>query len=93
MVRPVANLLISYLTHHEARIIYRICLKILKCIWEGGVHVLGAIAWSVFDNWEFGSYNSQIEIQKVNRTTLERYYKKGFFDLVDFMGARNGLGY
>lgn len=26
--------------------------EILKCIWEGGVHVLGAIAWSIFDNWE-----------------------------------------
>ncbi|KAL4771067.1 glycoside hydrolase superfamily [Aspergillus nidulans var. acristatus] len=65
----------------------------LKAIWEDGVHVAGAFAWSFADNWEFGDYASQFGIQVVNRTTLERVYKKSFFDVVDFVGARNGLGY
>ncbi|KAL5042153.1 hypothetical protein BDW71DRAFT_217138 [Aspergillus fruticulosus] len=65
----------------------------LKAIWEDGVHVAGAFAWSFADNWEFGDYAQQFGIQVVNRTTLERVYKKSFFDVVDFVGARNGLGY
>lgn len=67
--------------------------EVLKSIWEDGVNIIGAIAWSFMDNWEFGSYEQQFGLQVVNRTTLERTYKKSFFDLVDFMGARNGLGY
>ncbi|KAL5337517.1 glycoside hydrolase superfamily [Aspergillus crustosus] len=65
----------------------------LKAIWDDGVHVLGAFAWSFMDNWEFGDYEQQFGIQVVNRTTQERYFKKSFFDVVDFVGARKGLGY
>ncbi|KAL4874325.1 glycoside hydrolase superfamily [Aspergillus karnatakaensis] len=65
----------------------------LKAIWEDGVHVMGAFAWSFMDNWEFGDYESQFGIQVVNRTSQERVYKKSFFDVVDFVGARGGLGY
>ncbi|KAL4913610.1 glycoside hydrolase superfamily [Aspergillus aurantiobrunneus] len=65
----------------------------LKAIWEDGVHVLRAFAWSFMDNWEFGDYGSQFGIQVVNRTTQERFFKKSFFDIVDFAGARGGLGY
>ncbi|KAL4864097.1 hypothetical protein BDV12DRAFT_205927 [Aspergillus spectabilis] len=65
----------------------------LKAIWEDGVHVMGAFAWSFMDNWEFGDYAQQFGIQVVNRTTQERFYKKSFFDMVDFVGARKGLGY
>jgi beta-glucosidase/6-phospho-beta-glucosidase/beta-galactosidase len=60
----------------------------LKAIWEDGVEVVGAYAWSFADNWEFGDYAAQFGIQFVNRTTQERRYKKSFFDLVDFMKAR-----
>ncbi|KAH8689973.1 beta-glucosidase [Talaromyces proteolyticus] len=67
--------------------------EILKSIYEDGVKVIGAFAWSFMDNWEFGSYEAQFGLQVVNRTSQQRYYKKSFFDLVDFMGARNGLGY
>lgn len=62
--------------------------EVLKAIWEDNVHVLGAFAWSFADNWEFGDYAQQFGIQVVNRTTQERYYKKSFFDLVDFVAAR-----
>ncbi|KAL4930412.1 glycoside hydrolase family 1 protein [Aspergillus undulatus] len=65
----------------------------LKAIWEDGVHVAGAFAWSFMDNWEFGDYESQFGIQVVNRTSQERFFKKSFFDMVDFVGARKGLGY
>jgi beta-glucosidase/6-phospho-beta-glucosidase/beta-galactosidase len=62
--------------------------EVLKAIWEDGVEVAGAYAWSYSDNWEFGDSASQFGIQTVNRTTQERRYKKSFFDLVDFMKAR-----
>jgi beta-glucosidase/6-phospho-beta-glucosidase/beta-galactosidase len=62
--------------------------EILKSIYEDGVHVMGALAWSFVDNWEFGDYAQQFGIQAVNRTTQERSYKKSFFDLVDFVKSR-----
>ena len=62
--------------------------EVLKAIWEDGVDVVGAFAWSYADNWEFGDYDAHFGIQTVNRTTQERRYKKSFFDLVDFMNAR-----
>ncbi|KAI7201141.1 hypothetical protein D0869_05237 [Hortaea werneckii] len=60
----------------------------LKAIWEDGVEVVGAYAWSFADNWEFGDYDQHFGIQTVNRTTQERAYKKSFFDFVDFFKAR-----
>jgi beta-glucosidase/6-phospho-beta-glucosidase/beta-galactosidase len=62
--------------------------EILKSIWEDHVHVLGALAWSFADNWEFGDYDAHFGLQTVNRTTQVRRYKKSFFDLVDFVNAR-----
>ncbi|POS77872.1 beta-glucosidase A [Diaporthe helianthi] len=62
--------------------------EVLKSIWEDGVNVAGAFAWSFMDNWEFGSYNQQFGIQTVNRTTQERRFKKSFFDLLDFVATR-----
>lgn len=64
--------------------------EILKAIHEDGVHVMGALAWSWADNWEFGDYTQQFGLQVVNRTTQERFFKKSLFDLVDFVGARMG---
>lgn len=64
--------------------------EVLKSIYEDGVHVMGAVAWSFMDNWEFGDYEAHFGIQAVNRTTQERFYKKSFFDLVDFVKARRG---
>lgn len=60
----------------------------LKAIWEDGVSVIGAFAWSFADNWEFGDYGAHFGIQTVNRTTQERRYKKSFFELVDFVETR-----
>lgn len=62
----------------------------LKAIWEDGVDVAGAYAWSFADNWEFGDGASNVDIQTVNRTSQVRNYKKSFFDLVDFVKARGG---
>ncbi|KAJ5513758.1 CAZyme family GH1 [Penicillium fimorum] len=62
--------------------------EILKSIYEDGVYVMGALAWSFVDNWEFGDYAQQFGIQAVNRTTQQRHYKKSFFDLVDFVKSR-----
>ncbi|KAF4121476.1 Beta-glucosidase/6-phospho-beta-glucosidase/beta-galactosidase [Geosmithia morbida] len=62
--------------------------EVLKAIWEDGVNVIGAYAWSFADNWEFGDYDQHFGIQTVNRTTQERHYKKSFFDFVDFAKTR-----
>ncbi|KAF1954570.1 beta-glucosidase-like protein [Byssothecium circinans] len=60
----------------------------LKAIWEDGVNLIGAFAWSYADNWEFGDYTAHYGIQTVNRTTQEKRYKKSFFDFVDFVESR-----
>ncbi|KAH6685817.1 family 1 glycoside hydrolase [Plectosphaerella plurivora] len=73
---PRSNYYLSYMS------------EVLKAIWEDGVDVAGAYAWSFADNWEFGDGASNFGIQTVNRTTQTRNYKKSFFDLVDFMKAR-----
>ncbi|ORY17322.1 beta-glucosidase-like protein [Clohesyomyces aquaticus] len=62
--------------------------EMLKSIWQDGVKVLGAFAWSFADNWEFGDFTAHYGIQTVNRTTQERHYKKSFFELVDFVESR-----
>ncbi|KAK2589882.1 hypothetical protein QQS21_012435 [Conoideocrella luteorostrata] len=62
--------------------------EVLKSIWEDGVEVIAAYAWAFSDNWEFGDYDAQFGLQVVNRTTQQRYFKKSFFDLVDFVRAR-----
>ncbi|KAH7397668.1 glycoside hydrolase [Cadophora sp. MPI-SDFR-AT-0126] len=64
--------------------------EVLKSIWEDGVNVMGALAWSFADNWEFGDYGAQFGMQFVNRTSQERKFKKSLFDLVDFVESRRG---
>lgn len=61
---------------------------ILESIHYDNAHILGTMAWSFADNWEFGDYSQQFGMQVVNRTTQERYYKKSFFDYVDFIRSR-----
>lgn len=62
---------------------------ILQAINYDNVKVIGALAWSFADNWEFGDYEQQFGLQVVNRTTQERYYKKSFFDLVQYYQERS----
>lgn len=56
----------------------------LKAIHEDGVNVIGALAWSVMDTNEFGTFDSHFGLQTVNHTTFERTYKRSLFDYVDF---------
>jgi beta-glucosidase/6-phospho-beta-glucosidase/beta-galactosidase len=58
--------------------------EILNCIHEDGINIIGAIGWSMLDNWEFGTYAQHFGMQNVNRTTFERTYKRSFFDFVGF---------
>ncbi|KAJ5625095.1 hypothetical protein N7510_001404 [Penicillium lagena] len=58
--------------------------EILNCIHEDGINIIGAIGWSMLDNWEFGSYDQHFGMQVVDRNTLQRYYKRSFFDFIDF---------
>ena len=58
--------------------------EILNCIHEDRVNIIGAVGWSMLDNWEFGTYDQHFGMQVVNQTTLERTYKRSFFDFVNF---------
>ncbi|KAI5924574.1 glycoside hydrolase family 1 protein [Camillea tinctor] len=62
--------------------------EMLRSAWEDGVHVAGAVMWSWADNWEWGSFAHRFGLQYVNRTTQERFYRRSFFDAVDFVEAR-----
>lgn len=48
--------------------------------------MIAALAWSIMDNNEFGSYEQQYRLQLVNRTAprLSRTYKRSIFNYVDF---------
>ncbi|KAJ6256839.1 Lactase [Drechslerella dactyloides] len=63
--------------------------EVLRAIWEDGVAVMGALAWSFADNWEFGDYRARFGMQVVERETQTRYFKKSFFDLVAFVRDRH----
>ena len=55
---------------------YRLFLDaMLKAIHEDKVDVMGSLAWSFQDNWEFGNPD-QFGMQVVNTTTQERFFKK-----------------
>lgn len=58
--------------------------EILNCIHEDGIKINGALAWSMLDNWEFGSFDQHFGIQAVNPKTMERTYKRSFFDFINF---------
>ncbi|KAI9332458.1 beta-glucosidase [Zopfochytrium polystomum] len=60
--------------------------ELLRAVHHDGVKLIGALAWSVLDNNEFGSYADQYGLQYVNRSSpgLERRFKRSFFDIVDF---------
>ncbi|CUM64868.1 uncharacterized protein PRCAT00002483001 [Priceomyces carsonii] len=71
-------------------IYYRSFLEaILKAIHYDKVNVMGALAWSFADNWEFGDYEQQFGLQVVNRTTQERFFKKSFFDIIQYFEERS----
>lgn len=62
--------------------------EVLKAIWEDGVEVVGAFAWSWVDNWEWGTYGYEFGLQYNERGTQTRSFKRSFFDLVDFVESR-----
>ena len=54
-------------------------MEMLNLIYEDGVNMIGAIAWTMLDNWERGSFEPHFGMQAVNQTTMERTYKRSFF--------------
>lgn len=65
--------------------------EVLKAIHLDGVKMSGAIGWTAVDNWEWGLYNQMYGVQGFNMTTLDRYYKRSIFDVVDLFEA-HGAG-
>jgi beta-glucosidase/6-phospho-beta-glucosidase/beta-galactosidase len=59
--------------------------EMLRAVWEDGVNVVGALAWSVVDNNEFGDCESQFGLQAVDRADgmLRRTHRRSMFDFVD----------
>ncbi|KAI4724411.1 glycoside hydrolase [Aureobasidium sp. EXF-10728] len=58
---------------------------------EDNVNVTGAIAWGIFDNFEWSSgLSTRFGLQYVNYTTLERYPKASMFTFTDFF-KQHGL--
>lgn len=70
----------------RAQYYYGYLREMLKAIYEDGVNVIGALAWAMADNNEFGTYKQQYGLQWVNRSspTLERTYRASLFYFVDF---------
>lgn len=62
--------------------------EMLKSIWEDGIDIMGAFMWSFADNWEWGTFYHEFGLQYVNRTSQERYFRRSFFDVVDFVETR-----
>ena len=63
--------------------------EISKSIWEDGVQVLGAFAWTYVDDFEFGTFSKFFGLQGIsNQTTQQRFYKRSFFDIIDFVESR-----
>lgn len=63
---------------------YDFLAEMIKAVHEDGVKMIGAVAWSIVDNNEWGTFSDQYGLQAVNRTTFDRTYKRSFYDLVDF---------
>lgn len=55
------------------------------CVWEEGINIIGALAWSFVDDDEFGDTTQRFGLQTYNTTTFERQYKRAIFDFVDVM--------
>ncbi|KAJ5706890.1 glycoside hydrolase family 1 protein [Penicillium malachiteum] len=62
--------------------------EVLDTIHHDGVNVMGVFAWSFADDWEWGTFEHNYGLQYVNRTSMERTYRRSFFDMVDFVESR-----
>lgn len=58
--------------------------EVLKSIHHDGVNVMGALAWSIVETNEFGTFDHRYGLQTLNHSTFERTYKRSAFDYVDF---------
>ncbi|KAK5137436.1 hypothetical protein LTR08_009015 [Meristemomyces frigidus] len=66
--------------------------SLLEALVEDGVNVTGAVAWGVFDNFEWSSgLSTRFGLQYVNYTTLERTPKASLYTFVDFF-RQHGAG-
>lgn len=52
------------------------------------MHVMGALMWSLIDNWEWGTFEHRFGVMGVNLTSQERFYKRSLFDIMDYTNAR-----
>ncbi len=60
---------------------------VLKAIHEDGIKVAVALVWAMVNNWEWGEYDDHYGLQYFNSTTPMTSYKRGIFDLADFING------
>ena len=62
---------------------YRDYLTAILIAISEGVNVVGTLAWSIYDNMEWGQgYGVKFGIQYVNLTTQERFFKASAFEYI-----------
>ncbi|KAK7179022.1 beta-glucosidase [Paraphaeosphaeria sporulosa] len=63
---------------------YRDYLEAILIAISEGVNVVGTLAWSIYDNFEWSQgYSVKFGIQYVNLTTQERFFKASAFEYVN----------
>ncbi len=56
-------------------------VEIYKAMTEDNIKIIGAMAWSFLDQWEFG--NPGYGLQWMDPATMKRYYKQSLFKWVN----------
>ncbi|PVH71278.1 glycoside hydrolase family 1 protein [Cadophora sp. DSE1049] len=64
--------------------------EVLKSVHEDEVPMLGVVGWAFVNNWEWGEYDDKYGVQGFSNITLERWFKRGIFDFVDFVIRHGG---
>lgn len=63
---------------------YREYMEAILIAMSEGVNVVGTLAWSIYDNLEWGDgYTVKFGMQYVNFTTQERHFKSSFFEYIN----------
>lgn len=87
-----ANMTLDQIRFDTLRSLYyaESAVQMVKAKNEDGVQLIGATGWSMMDNNEWRSYGERYGLQHVNRTTMQRTFKRNMFDFVGFFSSRIG---
>ncbi|KAI3400687.1 hypothetical protein diail_2399 [Diaporthe ilicicola] len=70
---------------------YREYMQSILMAMAEGINVVGTLAWSILDNFEWNQgYSCRFGLQYVNYTTQERYFKASAFEYVNMFQVYQG---